>query len=377
MLIFALVSVASAEDLKTTVDGEYAQYADSTATYVYTPAVAVGISHPLNGWSVGGSGLIDVVSAASVDIVSTASPAWQEVRYAGSANATYRPKLFGVTVGGSVSREPDYLSLSGGGNLSIELRDKTVTPLLGYTYTHDTAGRRGTPFDVYSLVLRRHTLSAAVNIVVNRETTLSFVADAMLERGHQEKPYRYVPLFTPEEVDQVRPGMPGDQVNDLRIGRVFENLPTSRNRYALALRLAQRLQTSTFTLWERLYADDWGLVASTTDIRMLFDAGKRFYIWPHLRGHFQSSVSFWKLAYSATVVDGLVDVPELRTGDRELSPLQAFTGGLGMRYNVGSPRPEAASFVLTGDINLTRYSDALFITDRISGIGALQFQAEF
>ena len=32
---------------------------------------------------------------------------------------------------------------------------------------------------------------------------------------------------------------------------------------------------------ERVYADSWLLVASTTDARWIFDLGRRFAIWPH------------------------------------------------------------------------------------------------
>ena len=59
-------------------------------------------------------------------------------------------------------------------------------------------------------------------------------------------------------------------VNALRLpGRVAEHLPDTRNRFAVSGRIAQRLAGSTFILTERLYGDDWGLKASTTDLRLV------------------------------------------------------------------------------------------------------------
>lgn len=375
----ALAQPADDEATIVTTEGEYSSYADSNDVYVYTPAVSANVEKPLSGWSFGGSYLADIVSAASVDIISTATPAWQETRHAGTAQASYKPKAVGASVAGAFSREPDYLSLSAGGNLSIDLRQKTVTPLIGYTYTHDTSGRRHTPFSVYALELDRHTINGALNIIANPETLLTFTGDVILERGRQEKPYRYVPLFAPGVASQVPIGASADIVNQLRLpGKVAESLPHERNRYAVSMRVAQRLESSTFTIWQRGYVDDWGILASTTDIRMLFDISKRFYIWPHLRAHLQTGATFWTRAYTATFDDsGLATVPALRSGDRELGPLQGVTAGAGVRWNAGpDAQPSRFSVVFLGDGNLVHYSDAVYITSRTSILGVVQLQAE-
>jgi hypothetical protein len=63
---------------------QYGQYADTDHVFVETPSISAAVTNPTAGWSVGGQYLVDVVSAASVDIVSTASRRWQEVRQEGS-----------------------------------------------------------------------------------------------------------------------------------------------------------------------------------------------------------------------------------------------------------------------------------------------------
>jgi Protein of unknown function (DUF3570) len=366
--------------LETRVTSELSSYSDTDHVSVVTPSVAASVRDPLSGWSVGGSYLVDIVSAASVDIVSTASGRWQELRHAATLSGEYRPYDVGVHVGGAVSREPDYLSLSGGGGISFELANKTVNPELDYTYSKDTAGRTGTPFDVYSLPLTRHSLGAALELILDRETVFSLIADAIFESGQQEKPYRYLPVFAPDVAQTVPAGASVAVVNKLRLsGRTAESVPTTRQRYALTGRLAQRLADTTFILSERIYGDSWGLLASTSDLRMVFDASRRVYFWPHARVHFQNGVSFWQLAYVGEIApNGAITVPKLRTGDRELSPLSALSLGAGVHWNVGpsnDPSVLSLNFVIEG-IG-TRYTNALYVDNRFGVFGATQFQAVF
>jgi len=364
-----------AVELKQEVSG----YADTDAVSVFTPALEATLRDPLAGWSATGSYLVDVVSAASVDIVSTASEHWTEVRHVGALSAEYSPSEVKLGVSGSVSSEPDYLSLSGGGTLSLELADKTVTPIVGYSYTHDTSGRTGTPFSVYSLELVRHSAQAGLELILDPSTLVTLVADAMFESGRQEKPYRFVPLFSPDVVGRVPAGASVAQVNALRLpGRVAEHDPDSRNRFAVAARLAQRLAGSTFVITERVYGDDWGLKASTTDLRILMDASRRVFIWTHLRGHIQSGVSFWQRAYSAQAVTDGVEVPALRTGDRELGPLWSGTFGGGLRWLIGrDTRPDAWSLLLQSEVSTTSFRDTLFIQNRQAFFNSLEVEAKF
>ena len=371
---------SSASDTVTKVTTEVSSYADTDHVYVFTPAAAASINSPTTGWNASGSYLIDIVSAASVDIVSTASRHWVETRHAASLSGGFKPGTVGTTLSGSVSREPDYLSLSGGGAIALELKDKTVNPTFGYTYTHDTAGRKTTPFSVFSQELVRHTAQAALELILDPETLVSLSVDAIFEVGNQTKPYRLLPMFAPDVAAGVPKGASINLVNRERLpGRVAEQLPLTRNRVAGTARIAQRLAGSTFVVSERLYADDWGVKASTTDLRFVIDASRRVFLWTHLRGHIQSGVSFWHRAYTATFNgDGSMTLPKWRTGDREESSLAGGTIGLGMRWNIGSAgHPEGLSFVAQADMITTVFNDVLFIQNREGYLGVLQLEAEF
>ncbi|HEX3343593.1 MAG TPA: DUF3570 domain-containing protein [Polyangiaceae bacterium] len=354
------------------VAAEYGQYADTDHVFVETPSITGKVSDPTAGWSAGGHYLVDVVSAASVDIVSTASRAWHEVRQEGSVEAAYEPKSFGVQANAGVSDEPDYLSLSAGAAVTQDLDNKNVTWLLGYAFGHDVSGRAGTPFSVFSHVIERHALDGVVTVVLGPHSVGSLIGDAVFESGDSSKPYRYIPLFAPGT--SVPRGASVDLVNALRVSaRPLEQLPLSRQRYGLTARAIHRFSHATLRLDERLYADSWGMMATTTDARYLVDVSPRVETGPHVRVHAQSSVEFWQRAY--TFGPGF-DVPALRTGDRELGPLVNLTGGWTLRIGMG-PAEDPTAWVLGFNVNATstEYLDDLYVTRRFSALGGLTLEA--
>lgn len=374
MLLLAFLGTARAQEdraIDVHASSDAAGYADSDHVYVLTPSLAATVANPTAGWSVGGQYLVDVVSAASVDIVSTASRHWTEVRHAGALDAAYQPGTLGVRASGSISSEPDYLSLGFGGAVTQDLMQKNVTWLLGFNHSHDIAGRTGTPFSVFSHPLNRESLKAGLTLVLDPGTIASFVADAVFERGDPSKPYRYIPLFAPGT--HVSRGASIDVVNALReSARPIEQLPLSRDRFALSFLLSHRYATSTFRIDERLYADSWDLKATTTDLRFLVDVSRRVELGPHARLHAQTPVTFWQRTY---VLGPSLQVPLLRTGDRELGPLVGLTAGWRLSLGLG-PAENVASWVLGCDVNVTttRYLDDLYLTHRTSVLSGVSLE---
>jgi hypothetical protein len=352
---------------------ETAQYADTDHVFVTTPSIAGSVAKPTAGWSVNGSYLVDVVSAASVDIVSTASRRWEEVRQAGTLEAAYKPGTFGVSADGAVSFEPDYASWTAGLIVTQDLLEKNLTLLAGYDHERDVAGRMGTPFSVFSHVIETDGIKAGLTLLLDRATIGSALVDMAFVNGETASPYRYIALFSPGTA--VPAGASIDVVNALRLSeRAIEQVPLSRNRYALTLRLAHRFHASTIRLEERLYDDTWDLLAQTLDARWLVDLGRRVEIGPHVRVYDQTGVDFWQRSY---VLRSGFDFPAYRTGDRQLGPLVNLTGGGSLRVGIG-PARDPMKWTLGLDLEATysRYLDDLYLTDRTSTLGALSLAGE-
>ena len=368
----------SGSPIITKASTEISGYTDTDSVTVVSPSIAASVSDVLAGWSIGGHYLVDVVSAASVDIVSTASTKWVEVRNAGSAEGSLKvgDATFGAS--GVFSSEPDYTSLAGGGTLTVDLLDKNVTPFLGLSYGQDQVGRTGLPLAYWR---KKEILSGqlGVTFVVDRSTISSLQSEVIQETGYIAKPYRYVPLFAPAEASSIPAGASISQVNAARLNvRAAEEVPSARHRFAITSRLGRRFDAATLRLDERGYADSWGMFASTTDLRFIFEFGRRLTLWPHLRFHVQNQVVFWQRTYEAVPEsNGALGIPAIRTGDRELGALYGATGGAGARFKLVDDFERPWWLVLEADASYTRYLDALYITDRRALFSTIAVETEF
>jgi len=360
---------------------ELSGYTDSLAVNVLAPKIDASVTSPTAGWNVGAGYLLDVLSAASPDIVSMASRKYTESRHSGHVTGGYKPGLFGAQASANASSEPDYLSLGAGLAVTADLADKTVTPRLGYQIGHDTIGKGQTSFDAFHHTLWSHTVEASVALVLSRRQVLVIGATVQIESGDQSKPYRYVPMFPASVASGATAGAPIDQVDAARLAaRPTEQLPLERTRLAASSRYLHRVGPwGTVRVEERLYGDTWGTKASTTDGRLLIEASERLRVGPHLRLHAQTGASFHRLAYSATVTPtGDVVLPAYRTGDRELAPLVTVTAGGSARVELTAPRSRSAvALLVQADAMWTRFFDSLFVTQRRALYGTVGAEVLF
>lgn len=357
---------------------ELSTYTDTNQVTVVTPTARVAARDEQAGWRVGGRYLVDVVSAASPDIVATASPRWNEKRHVVALDGELSRgdvKAAGAT---SMSVEPDYLSLTAGITPSMQLDHDHVTVAAGYSLGHDTIGRAGTPFSVFHRTLLRHAFTSGASFVIDSRTLLWLGGDAVLERGNQAKPYRYVPMFAADVAARLPAGASADLVNDARLQeRPLEKLPEGRDRFAVTSRLLHRFSKATLRIEERLYGDTWSQRASTTDLRWMQDLGTRLTLGPSLRFHVQNAVSFWQRAYVPTEVPGGVRIPEFRTGDRELGSLWTLTLGADARIALTERfAKRRASLLVRVAGSHTSFLDALFVSDRQALFTALGFESQ-
>jgi hypothetical protein len=367
-------SLTTGLDLR--IGTELSGYHDSEHVDVVTPAIFVSAESPTAGWGVGASLLVDVVTAASSDIVSTASPRWTEVRYVPALRGHKKLGEVDASLKANLSVEPDYLATSVGAGASMDLAQKTITPSIGYELSYDVSGRAGTSFDAFSRTISRHGLDLACTFVLDKATFLGLSGTAVLESGDGSKPYRYVPLFAPDVAARVQPGQSIESVNLARTpDRALEQLPLDRQRWALSGRVAHRFSSTTLRAEERLYVDSWGLKATTTDASYFVDLTNRVRVWPHLRFHAQSGADFWRLAYASKLTpSGDGSVPALRTGDRELGPLWNLTLGAGTALTFGEKNDISLS--VTGDFVYSRFLEHLFILQRFAYFGATTLEVE-
>lgn len=352
---------------------EVASYNDTDHVDVLSPSLSIDAVQPTEGWNVSGSVLVDVVTTASADIVTTASRRFDEVRFAAGLGGGYRIGPVTPSVLASVSVEPDYIGRTVGGAVSADVLDKMMTPYLGYSFGFDLIGRADTAWDVYSQDLYRHLITAGTSVVFNASTIGVVALSVQLEEGDQSKPYRHVAMFDGAIAPNMPRGATPRLVSAARLDLApLEQLPLDRQRYALLLRLSHRLDEVTLRGSERVYLDSWGQWGSTTDARLYWDAYQaegaeggagfpQLTLGLHGRFHIQGGASFWQRAYVGQLTAAGYALPRYRTGDRELGPLFTVTAGLGTRAALS----EAVALGLTVEGLYSQFLDHLYLYEKL------------
>ncbi len=364
---------------------EVSSYNDTNQVDVVSPAIYFAAVQPTQGWNIGGQAIVDLVSTASADIVAMASRRFDQARVGASVGGGYKVGVATVGVNAATSIESDYVARSAGVNLSADLFDKMVSPYLTYDYGFDILGRARTEFAVFRRDLQRHTVNFGASVIFNPSTVGIVGGTFEANLGDASKPYRHVPMFDASVAPEIPVAASAALVAAGRLPMMpFEQLPTSRKRIAALLGVLHRFETSTIRGTERLYIDDWGQISSTTDVRYLWDfyEGKgaggapgypQLRFTPHARFNVQGPVSFWQRAYVASQSVGGYEIPMYRTGDRELGPLWAVTGGLGLR----SAFNRVVSLSVQVEGVYTRFLDHLYLFDRWGLFTASTLELEF
>ena len=348
-------------------------YSDTDNVLVVSPQVSARHALDDRGGEVSARAVVDVVSAASVDVVSHATNGFTEIRRGADLAVSHR--VGEVLVGGrySYSDEPDYRSHSGGLSLSRDFADHDTTLTASYDLTSDTVGRTWTPFDTWSRHLSTHTAEVSWTQVLNPRTIGRLAYTLTVQDGYLEKPYRYVPLFdaaTLADLEDRGMTLDVDNFSSYRLPeRPPEEVPDLRVRHAFAVRALRYLSgLGSLEGDYRLYLDSWGMQAHTLGAAVRIPIGRfRFDVEDRL--YWQGAVDFWRRAYT---VNDMGEAPGWRTLDRDLATYVQDTLRLRGQVELG----DWTIYGLAGAM-VTRYSNYMFLDWRTALIGEVGVRWRF
>lgn len=305
-------------------DGEVAvrgAYYKEDSTLVVQPMVDATLDTGRGG-TIDTHFLVDSITSASA--ATGGSSEFTERRYEGGAGYTHRIGALTVGASGRYSIESDYTSLTGGARAALELAEKTTTLALALARSSDTitnnvaksSGAIGTPS------LRESLSSGLTSISVTQLLTPRLVGaltyDFMDAHGFQANIYR-----------QVRGPVPG----------VREHHPDLRLRHAVHAGVRWFVAPSKTTVvgGYRIYADDWGIVAHTPEVRVIQEITDGLEVRLRGRYHTQTAANFYKDVYSTAE---LTDPDAYVSEDEKLSAHHTETVGLAVtvalrRFGVG------------------------------------------
>jgi len=313
-------------------------YADSDNTQVVSPVVqATADVTPDTNVSLGY--LADVVTAASVDIVSQASKTTiHDTRHQVSTGLAQHFGTLLVHAGYSFSRENDYLSHSLSFGLEKELFDKNTTVGVGYGLGLNTVGRRD---DMnFSRSLTVNSVSLSLTQVLNERAIMQFTYELGDASGFQSSPYRFVPIrATPDATPSQW---------------IMETDPLSRDRHAFVVGYNHAVGIdSAVQLDYRLYHDTWGITSHTVGARFITNLTKALELRLRERFYTQGDASFYQANYTSP--------QQYMAFDREMSSLWSETLGAKLGYHF-TPSVEGE---LKLDVFYYSYADFAPLTSRV------------
>lgn len=288
--------------------------------------------------SVWGNYYVDMLSSASIDVVTQGS-AYTETRQEASVGFDYLQERTIMSASVSNSAEDDYDSTSVALGLSQEFFGDLSTLSLNYSKGEDEVRRNiyqdGEVIDsefVGEATHQRFGIGFTQVLLKNWIAALSI--ESVVDEGFLNNPYRSV-RFT-------NPGTP-----NIRSAQA-ENYPTTRNSDALSVRTMVYLPyRAALRLEGRVYQDSWGIDAQNFEVRYVHPYDKQWIFEAKIRHYSQNQASFY-----SDLFDFGQGIPTFLARDKELSTFTNTSVGLGVSYKI-----ERQVFNWVDEISLNTYID--------------------
>lgn len=322
-------------------------YVDDDETTVVRPRVAATVP-VTEEVAVSGTYMADVVSSASVDVLTRATQAISETRHEASlgVNVTRsRGRQLGVSY--AFGHEPDYLSNGLTIALGRELDDAGLWYLAGRVQL--SASRVGTVSDPrFSRALYGVAAQSALTRIVRENVIVRGTLELAHLHGFQSSAYRNVRLGPwtamrssgddPEEGAWVFTGVTGS---------ALERHPDERFRARVGLdgvvSVSKQLAIAALVA---AYVDTWRVASGEGSVELRIEPMNGMLLRLGARGYVQSAAWFHRYRY--------LDVNETEgflTDDKELGPLRSLSGTI-----AGSFPVRAVSLDVRGELVRYRYA---------------------
>ncbi|MDI7776263.1 DUF3570 domain-containing protein [Asticcacaulis sp. EMRT-3] len=247
-----------------------------------------------------------------------------------------------LSLGGALSTEHDYGSMSANIGYARDFNDKNTTASIALNLESDTSRPylgTPTPFTEMNGSVksgnRKKTvvdMVAGVTQVMNRYWLVQLNYSLGDTSGYQTDPYRIISVV--------------DGTTGAPVRYLYESRPSSRVRQSLYLGNKLALWGTVADISARLYHDSWGINAETLEVAERIPLGSRLYVEPNVRYYHQTKANF----FHDYLIDGQA-LPANASSDSRLGAFNATTIGLkiGMRV-LGNDELylRAASYQQTG-----------------------------
>ncbi len=278
-------------------------------------------------YAVNASYYVDMVTSASIDVVTTASPYTEERTQYGFGAEYLRGKVT-YAVSFSNSKENDYNADTASFSISQDMFGDLTTVQLAFSRGKDDVTRRGDP--LFSDKIDRRIYGVDVSQIVSKKLILGLSWETTTEEGFLNNPYRQVRYVDPAEARGY--------------SYEFERYPRTRTGNAIGLRARYFLPYRAALQGDyRWYNDTWGIDSSTFEVAYTHPIGDRLLFDVHYRLYMQNAANFYSDLFPFRNFQNFL------ARDKELATMDSQTLGFGVGYEFKVPRVE---FIQKATVNL-------------------------
>ncbi|OAN90481.1 MULTISPECIES: DUF3570 domain-containing protein [Marinobacter] len=290
------------------VDVLYHRY-DGGGMVIDGPSVLVrkGIGSSV---SFSGQYYVDSVSAASVDVLATASP-YEEERNEYTFGVDYLHDKSILSLGFTNSTENDYEANTVYFSVSQEFFGGMSTVTMGYASGWDEVGRVGN--DSFSEEADRRNYQLGLSQVVTRNSLVGLDLEVVTDEGFLQNPYRQNRYIDPND----------------STGFLYqpERYPETRTSTSVAMRALYYLPYRASIRGEyRYFSDTWGINAHTVELGYVHGLNQHWTLEGSIRYYSQSEADFYSDLFP------FENSQTHLARDKELSSLSGTTLAVGAVY---------------------------------------------
>jgi hypothetical protein len=270
---------------------------------------------------------VDMISSASVDVVTQASP-YSETRTQHSLTVDALHGKSTYSAGYINSKEPDYKAQTAFANISQDMFGDLTTVSFGYTRGWDKVGERGTSRNDAA---DHHAWNVGVTQVLSRNLLLDLMYEATNSQGYLANPYRQA-----RYLDPVQP-----------LGYTYEPqvYPQTRsgNAGSMALKYYLPWRASASGNY-RYYSDTWGIRAQTGELAYTQPILRDWTFDAHTRYYHQNHADFYSDLYP------YANSQNYLARDRELATFDSLVYGIGATWEY---RIQRFAWLQKGTVNFS------------------------
>jgi len=265
-------------------------------------------------YSVSANYYMDMVSSASIDVMTTASP-YKEERTQGSLAFDMLQGKTQYSVSYTLSDENDYTANTASFDLSQDIFGDLTTVSFGFSQGWDEVRKRGD--DTFAEPVDRRNYRFGLQQILTPRMMAGLNYEVITDEGFLNNPYRSVRYL--------------DETSARGYSYQPELYPHTRTSNAIAINARYYLPYRAAVHGEyRYYTDTWGIDANTVSLGYTHPWGKRWIFEAGYRWYDQSAADFYSDLFPRA------DAQNFLARDKELSTFTSHMFSLGASYELPS-----------------------------------------